>query len=248
MAAQVAQADQGQRAAEPGAALSRIDADDVDLADGLMPVPAARAASGCGSGGPVPALRSCFSSPPWIFVQWKPTSLPVALGQEEAVRVEPGLALAQVQVLPGPGALLGMAGEGAVVEADPGVLVLATRNVRTVMPSASCGLPMRLCSDLRICHRARERLKPAAAASRAAAGRSPCAHRRSPAPSASAASARPSIRPRPRRLEAGSIDHLPGRPFDRVGRIQVPVAGELAVVPEQRCCGLADRRRSAGAA
>ena len=49
----------------------------------------------------------------------------VCFGDEEARRVEPRLPFPQLQVVPGPAALLGMLGEGPAVEAQPLILVLA---------------------------------------------------------------------------------------------------------------------------
>src|SRR5260370_41936717 len=55
----------------------------------------------------------------------EPRQPPLALGEEEAIRVEPGLLFAEVEVGAGPGALLGVACEGPAGDRDPGVLVVA---------------------------------------------------------------------------------------------------------------------------
>src|SRR5258708_9570002 len=81
-----------------------------------------------------------------------------------------------------------------------------------VIPSASCGLPILACKDRRICQSALVRCSPAAAASRAAAGSSPCAQSRSPASPVSETMARPSVTPRPWRRRAGSMTFSPAGP------------------------------------
>ena len=94
---------QGQCPAEPAALLGGIDADHVDLAE-----PSAGPRLGRVHLRPVKAGHDA------VFVR-----------DEEARRVEPRLPLAQVQVVPGPAALLGVLGERPGVERQPLVLVLA---------------------------------------------------------------------------------------------------------------------------
>src|SRR5580704_3130811 len=79
-AAQVAQARERECAAETSAALGWIDADYVDLADRLMPVVAS-----------VVGLPAAMDLRPV-----KAGQPPVPFGEEEAVRIEPRLALAHV--------------------------------------------------------------------------------------------------------------------------------------------------------
>src|SRR5580692_7348217 len=108
---QVTQPYHGQCAAEAGAALGGIDPDDVDLADRLMAV----------AGRPVAGIRPRAVD----LGPVKANDLSAALGQEEAVRVEPRFPLPQVEIGAGPSALLRMAGEGLAVDLDPLVLVAA---------------------------------------------------------------------------------------------------------------------------
>ena len=53
------------------------------------------------------------------------SQVPVALGQEEPVRIEPGRRLPVLQIRPGPLALFGMVGEGACVQQNPIGFILA---------------------------------------------------------------------------------------------------------------------------
>src|SRR5579859_4044765 len=99
------QADQGKRPAETIPALARVDADNVDLAQCAMRVLR------------LLAVLAVHLRPV------EPDEPAIALGQEKAVGIEPRLLLPQVQVLASPCTLLGMAGERAFVELDPGVLV-----------------------------------------------------------------------------------------------------------------------------
>lgn len=59
------------------------------------------------------------------MVQWKLYQDAVALGEEEALRVEPRFGHAGVQVALGQRALLGVVGEGGGVDGEPGRVVLA---------------------------------------------------------------------------------------------------------------------------
>ena len=94
----MAQPDRGERLAEAAALRVGPDADDVHLAELLLGV----------------HLRPVEAD-----------QLAVALGEEEALRVEPRLGLAVVQVALGERALLGVVGEGGGVHREPGRVVLA---------------------------------------------------------------------------------------------------------------------------
>ena len=60
----------------------------------------------------------------WTLVQWKPDTLRLAHGQEEAARVEPRLVDPLSQVVNGQRTLFGVCGEGGCVDPHPGGLVL----------------------------------------------------------------------------------------------------------------------------
>src|ERR1044072_8258165 len=93
---------QRERLAPPGALRGGVDADDVNLADRFVAV-LERAVDL----GPVEAGQPLITE-----------------GQEEALRVEPGLLLALAQVARGPGALFRVVGEGRGVDLEPRLLVL----------------------------------------------------------------------------------------------------------------------------
>src|SRR5260370_41648497 len=99
------QPEQGERAHQADALLGRVDADHVDLADGLVAV-RRRPGMAAVDLGPVETRQP-----------------PLALGEEEAIRVEPGLLFAEVEVGARPGALLGVACEGPAADRGPWVLV-----------------------------------------------------------------------------------------------------------------------------
>ncbi|GAA3126242.1 hypothetical protein GCM10020001_054240 [Nonomuraea salmonea] len=93
---------QGERLAETGALLGGVDADDVDLAQRVVPVL-----------GRAVHLRPVEAG-----------EAVAALGEEEALGVEPGLLLAPQQVVHRPGALFRVVGEGGGVHLEPFLLVL----------------------------------------------------------------------------------------------------------------------------
>ena len=128
--AQVAQPGQGERPAEAGALLGGIDPHHVDLADGLT-----WRARG------VPVRGPSCSSGGCTLVQWKPDQPAVPLGEEEAVRVEPRLPLAQVQIVRASSApCSGWPANALWLTADPGVLVAADHGrCGPLMPLASRG-------------------------------------------------------------------------------------------------------------
>ena len=97
------QAGQRQRPAEAEPLGVGVDPDDVDLPD----VPVSPSSARC------------------TLVQWKPRSSALALGQEEARGVEPRLTHPAGEVGTRHAALLGVVGEGAGVDVEPGVLVTA---------------------------------------------------------------------------------------------------------------------------
>ena len=124
--AQVQQADQRERPPEPGAALVRVDPNDVNLPDRF--VGAAACLVGVAArlvvvGSRVVGVAARFVAVCFViaggclvimavdFGPVKPDDLPCALGQEETCRIEPGLTLPQVEVCPRPCSLLRMLGE-----------------------------------------------------------------------------------------------------------------------------------------
>src|SRR5450755_337999 len=150
--AQVAQPDHGQRAAEAGAALGGVDPDDIDLADLLVTVIRRLAARAIRPflppdsrlfhaaavlmaramitrrlpGGLVrPGAPRRLPGTTMDLGPVKPDDLPLALSQEEAVRIEPRFPFALVQVHAGPCALLGMTGECLAVDREPLILIAA---------------------------------------------------------------------------------------------------------------------------
>src|SRR5260370_8007015 len=97
----MAQPEQGERATQADALLGGVDADHVDLADGLVAV-RRRPGMAAVDLGPVETRQP-----------------PLALGEEEAIRVEPGLLFAEVEVGAGPAALLAAACPGPAVSPHP---------------------------------------------------------------------------------------------------------------------------------
>ncbi len=106
-----------------------------------------------------------------------------------------------------------------------------------MIPSASCGLPILVCSERLICQSARVRCSPAAAASCAAAGSSPCAQSRKPGRACLLDHGTAEGDPEALAPPAGIDHHFPGRALDWVGRIQVTVASQVAVLAEQQVAG-----------
>src|SRR6185312_1041812 len=97
----MSESDEGQGPAEAAALLTRVDAYDVDLAD----------------------RRAAFAATRVHLRPVKPREPAVPFRQEEAGRVKPGLGLPQPQIRDGPPALLGVVGERAAVDREPGLLV-----------------------------------------------------------------------------------------------------------------------------
>src|SRR5262249_12329076 len=96
-------------------------------ADGLVPM-AGRGRRGPGRHGATGAAgrRDAGILVPAVDLRpVKADEVAVSLGKEEPVRVEPWLPLAHIQVSPRPRALLRVPREGAAVQADPVVFILA---------------------------------------------------------------------------------------------------------------------------
>ena len=170
-----------------------------------------------------------------------------ALGQEEAIRVEPGLAFAEVEVGARPGTLLRVAGERLAVEGEPGFLVLADPEGADRDAVGDLGFPEG--GQQRAAHRP-ERAHPHESGGAGQRGRR----------------GQITVRPEPERPRPGLgqqragegeaepvtavrrvNDQFPARALDRVGRIQVGIPGQLGAPGQSRLRAWGPRRTAGGA-